>query len=56
MIIKNLRQGVRTGFQIGIAMVFLFLVGAIFILVKLIGGALLNFPYGRCSIYTRQCE
>jgi ABC-type branched-subunit amino acid transport system permease subunit len=40
MIIKNLRQGVRTGFQIGIAMVFLFLVGAIFILVKLIGGAL----------------
>jgi len=37
---KNLRQGVRTGIQMGIVMIFLFLVGAVFILVKLIGDVL----------------
>lgn len=40
MITKNLLQGVRSGIQMGIAMFFLFLVGAIFILVKLIGDVL----------------
>jgi ABC-type branched-subunit amino acid transport system permease subunit len=44
MITKNLRQGVRSGILMGITIIFLILVGAIFILVKLIGGALHQTP------------
>ncbi len=46
MITNHVRQGIRTGFVVGFSIIFLILVGAVFILVKLLSGALHMTPAG----------